>query len=50
MKFNKTFILPPRKSNTKEKTFKRLLTAILQNKEQEQRTTIAQLLLLDWVV
>lgn len=40
----------PEKSNTKENTFKRFLTASLKNKEWEQRTTIAQLLPLDWVV
>lgn len=50
VKFDKTFTLPPRKPNIKEKTFKQLLTASLKNKEREQRTTIAQLLPLDWVV
>lgn len=50
LKFNKTFTLPPRKPNTKEKTFKRLLTANLKNREQEQKATIAQLLCLDGVV
>lgn len=49
-KFNKTFNLPPRKQNTKKKTFKRLLTENLENKEQEQKATIAQLLCLDGVV
>lgn len=49
-KFNKTFTLPPRKPNTKEKTFKRLLTANLKNREQEQKATIAQLLRLERVV
>lgn len=48
--FNKTFTLPPRKQNTKEKTFKRLLTENIENKEQEQKATIAQLLCLDGVV
>lgn len=50
LKFNKTFTLPPRRPNTREKTFKRLLTANLKNKEQEQKATIAQLLCLDGVV
>lgn len=50
MKFNKTFTLPPRKPSTKEKTFKRLLTANLKNREKEQKATIAQLLCLDGVV
>lgn len=49
-KLNKTSTFPPRKPNTKKKSFKRLLTANLKNKEQEQKATIAQMLCLDGVV